>query len=93
MRAIAFALLLAWAMPALAADPAVTRSHGITVLGKPALPPDFPHFPYVNPNAPRGGEVSLAAVGTFDGFNPFILRGTAAGGSERRLPTTRRRLA
>lgn len=53
--------------------------HAHTVLGEPALPPDFPHFPYVNPNAPKGGEVSLAAIGTFDGFNPFILRGTADG--------------
>ncbi len=47
------------------------------VLGKPALPPDFPYFPYVNPNAPKGGEVHLAFGGTFDNFNPFILRGTA----------------
>ena len=55
------------------------------MLGKPALPPDFPYFPYVNPNAPKGGEVTLAAVGTFDSFNPFILRGTArwAGPSHR----------
>ena len=80
MRAFAVASLLATAWlipPALAADQPVTRSHGITILGKPALPADFPHFPYVNPAAPKGGEVSLAAVGTFDGFNPFILRGTA----------------
>ncbi len=50
------------------------------MLGTPALPPDFPYFPYVNPNAPKGGEVTLAAIGTFDSFNPFILRGTAAAG-------------
>ena len=50
--------------------------HGFTVLGEPALPPDFKAFPYVNVNAPKGGEVHLAAVGTFDSFNPFILRGT-----------------
>lgn len=72
-------MLLAWAAPALAADPAVTRSHGLTILGTPKLPGDFTHFPYVNPDAPKGGEVSLAAVGTFDGFNPFILRGSAEG--------------
>ena len=51
--------------------------HGFTVLGEPALPPDFKAFPYVNPNAPKGGEVHLASIGTFDSFNPFILRGTA----------------
>ena len=51
--------------------------HAHTVLGEPALPPDFQAFPYVNPAAPKGGEVALAAIGTFDNFNPFILRGTA----------------
>ena len=53
--------------------------HAYTVLGEPALPPDFTAFPYVNVNAPKGGEVSLATLGTFDSFNPFILRGTADG--------------
>jgi microcin C transport system substrate-binding protein len=55
----------------------VTRGDGFTVLGTPALAPGFTAFPYVNPNAPKGGEVHLASVGTFDSFNPFILRGTA----------------
>jgi microcin C transport system substrate-binding protein len=62
-----------------AADQPITRSNAFAVLGKPALPPDFPYFPYVNPNAPKGGTVTLAAVGTYDNFNPFILRGTADG--------------
>ena len=61
------------------APPAISRSHALAVLGKPALPPDFPYFPYVNPNAPKGGTVTLASIGTFDSFNPFILRGTADG--------------
>jgi microcin C transport system substrate-binding protein len=51
--------------------------HGFTVLGEPTLPADFKAFPYVNVNAPKGGEVRLASIGTFDSFNPFILRGTA----------------
>jgi microcin C transport system substrate-binding protein len=59
-----------------AQDDAVTKSNAIAVLGKPALPPDFPYFPYVNPNAPKGGEVRLAFGGTFDNFNSFILRGS-----------------
>ena len=58
----------------------VTVSDGITVLGTPKLPPDFPYFPYVNPAAPKGGTVTIAATGSFDSFNPFILRGTAAVG-------------
>jgi microcin C transport system substrate-binding protein len=77
----AFALLL---LACLVARPAsgddVTRSGAIAILAKPALPPDFAYFPYVNPNAPKGGEVTLASIGAYDSFNPFILRGTATGG-------------
>ncbi len=58
----------------------VTVSDGITVLGTPRLKPGFPYFPWVNPHAPKGGTVTLAAVGSYDSFNPFILRGTAAWG-------------
>jgi microcin C transport system substrate-binding protein len=82
MRAIAVLLLIGLiALPARADDGPVTRSHAIAILAKPALPADFPYFPYVNPDAPKGGEVTLASIGTFDSFNPFILRGTATGGS------------
>jgi microcin C transport system substrate-binding protein len=81
MRAIALLLLLGLvAGSAWADDGPVTRSHAIAILAKPALPADFPYFPYVNPNAPKGGEVTLATIGTFDSFNPFILRGTATYG-------------
>ena len=81
MRTIILSLLLGLAiLPARADDLPTTRSNAIAILGKPALPPDFPYFPYVNPNAPKGGEVTLASIGTFDSFNPFILRGTSASG-------------
>jgi microcin C transport system substrate-binding protein len=81
MRAIILLLLLGLPATAVAADEAVTRSSAIAILAKPALPPDFPYFPYVNPDAPKGGEVTLASIGTFDSFNPFILRGTATHGT------------
>jgi microcin C transport system substrate-binding protein len=61
------------------ASPGVTRTHGITLLDHLALPVDFAAFPYANPQAPKGGEVALASVGTFDSFNAFIVRGTPAG--------------
>ena len=61
-------------------------SHGITILGKPALPPDFAYFPFVNPDAPKGGEVVFGTVGSFDGFNPYILRGNPALGLGRWQP-------
>lgn len=72
--------LLLCLMLATQAQAQVTRSHAITILGKPALPADFPNFPYVNPNAPKGGEVAFAMVGSFDGFNPYILSGNSAYG-------------
>lgn len=57
------------------------RTHALSLLGQPALPVDFPHLPWVNPAAPKGGEIALTALGSFDSFNPFILRGTAAVGA------------
>jgi len=81
VRTLLFLLTVFLASPAFADDSTVTRSHAIAVLGTPALPADFSYFPYVNPDAPKGGEVTLASIGTFDSFNPFIMRGTAAVGT------------
>ncbi len=75
----ALLVLLLAAAPAYAQAP-VTRSHALTILGTPALPADFPHFPYVNPEAPKGGEAVFGMTGSFDGFNPYILRGNSAFG-------------
>ncbi|PMR78940.1 extracellular solute-binding protein [Halomonas urumqiensis] len=55
--------------------------HGLALYDEPALPEDFSHFPYVNPDAPKGGSLTQAAVGSsFDSTNPFIIRGTPAAG-------------
>lgn len=56
------------------------RMHGITTHGAPELPADFPHLPYADPAAPKGGTVVLSANGTFDSLNPFVLKGTPAVG-------------
>jgi microcin C transport system substrate-binding protein len=48
------------------------------LFGAPALPVGFHNFPYVNPDAPKGGTVVLGALGSYDSFNQFILRGTAS---------------
>jgi microcin C transport system substrate-binding protein len=58
----------------------VTRTHALSLLGEPSLPKDFTHWPWVNPNAPKGGEIVLTALGSYDSLNPFILRGTPAVG-------------
>jgi len=52
------------------ADDHVIRSHGYSYYGELSYPPDFEHFNYVNPEAPKGGEISLYAPGTFDSMNP-----------------------
>jgi microcin C transport system substrate-binding protein len=57
------------------------RTHALSLLGQPELPADFRHFPYVNPDAPKGGEIALTALGSFDSFNPYIIRGSAAVGA------------
>ena len=56
-------------------------SHAIAMHGEPALPADFAHLPYVNPDAPKGGSVNYAWPGTFDSINPFIVQGSGARGS------------
>jgi len=59
----------------------IYRSHAIAMHGEPKYGPDFPHFDYVNPEAPKGGTLRLAEQGTFDSFNPFIPKGNAGAGS------------
>ncbi|MDP3262334.1 MAG: extracellular solute-binding protein [Tabrizicola sp.] len=56
----------------------VIKSHGISTFGDLALPADFPYLPYVNPNAPKGGEMSQWSPGSFDSFNPYAIAGNAA---------------
>ena len=57
--------------------------HGLSVFGDLKYPPDFAHFEYVNPDAPKGGRMALigpAANDTFDSFNGYILKGDPAQG-------------
>lgn len=46
----------------------------------PKYPVGFKHFDYINPAAPKGGEVTLLGRGTFDSLNPYVLKGVAAEG-------------
>jgi peptide/nickel transport system substrate-binding protein len=48
--------------------------HGIAMHGTPALAPDFAYFPYVNPDASKGGRLKFGVVGTFNNLNPFIVK-------------------
>ncbi len=55
-------------------------AHGYALWGDLKYPPGFAHFAYVNPQAPKGGElvaVSNLRISTFDKYNPFIVKGTS----------------
>lgn len=61
----------------------VAQAHaapGIALYGEQKYQPGFKHFAYVNPNAPKGGTLKLAALSSFDSLNPYILKGLAAPG-------------
>jgi peptide/nickel transport system substrate-binding protein len=53
------------------------ESYAIAMHGAPALPADFTHMPYANPDAPKGGRLVQGLLGTFDSLNPLIVRGLA----------------
>ena len=82
----ALAALLARPFAAIADDSVET--HGLSSFGDLALPPDFPHFAYVNPQAPTGGLLSLQITGTsgnqnfdtFDTLNVYSWKGNGAAG-------------
>jgi peptide/nickel transport system substrate-binding protein len=68
-------LVAVWQVPdASAAEP----RHAIAMQGEPALPAGFTAFPYVDPNAPKGGRLVQGALGTFDSLNPLIVNGVPA---------------
>lgn len=60
------------------AEEKVIVAHGISTFGELQLPADFPHLPYVNPDAPKGGEISEWSFGGFDSLNPYSVKGRAA---------------
>ena len=74
---LALALMtLGLAMAAVAATAQdVIRSHGYSYFGTLSYPEDFAHFDYVNPDAPKGGELAISSTGTFDSLNPYSRKG------------------
>ena len=83
MRALLAVITLTAASPLWADSHETTISHGISAFGELKYPADFPHFDYVNPDAPKGGTISFRgtlASQTFDSLNYFILAGEPAQG-------------
>ncbi len=76
LRRLAMAALLAVTATTAQAEP----QHGIAMYGEPALPPDFVSLPQANPDAPKGGSLTMAVNGSFDTLNPFITNGSPAEG-------------
>jgi peptide/nickel transport system substrate-binding protein len=67
---------LALALAPAAMGPASAEPvHALAMHGAPALPADFTHMPYANPDAPKGGRLVQGLLGTFDSLNPLIVRG------------------
>ncbi len=52
-------------------------SHGISTFGELKYSADFPHLDYVNPDAPKGGEISIWGFGSFDSMHPYTTKGRA----------------
>ena len=67
-----------WAGQAFAQDDTLIKTHGYSYFGDLKYPADFEHLDYVNPDAPKGGEIAESFSGTFDGFNPFTRSGNTA---------------
>lgn len=79
-RRFLFALVVALSFSCVSAR-AESPVHALAMHGAPKYGPDFTHFDYVNPDAPKGGQIRLASVGGgFDSLNPFILKGSPAAG-------------
>lgn len=79
-----FSARLSLALAALLLAPAQAHAaHAVAQFGQPRYPAGFTHFDYVNPDAPKGGTLSLSVVSqnsSFDKFNPFSLKGKPAPG-------------
>jgi len=77
---LCLAVTLALITPSASRAQEVKPAHGVAMHGDLKYGPDFEHFDYVNPAAPKGGKVTFSVIGSFDSLNPFIIKGTPAAG-------------
>lgn len=82
-------LLAASALLSLTAAAAIaaTGTYGLSLFGDLKYGPDFKNFAYTNPAAPKGGTMKLAATGTYDTLNPYVVKGVPAAGIGRLFDT------
>jgi len=77
---ITLAALALLAAPLASAPAGAEPRPAIAMHGTPLYPPDFDHFAYADPRAPKGGRITMGLQGTFDQLNPFVVKGNAAVG-------------
>lgn len=88
---LAGALLLPTTLPAdeqaaKGTEPQLEPMHALAMHGEPKYGPDFEHFDYINPDAPKSGRLRLAVTASgYDTFNPFVVRGVPVAGIENYL--------
>lgn len=80
MRLVICCLLLAFTVDGAALSREQRATSAFAMHGVPKYEDGFKHFDYVNPDAPKGGKLVNEAMGTYDSFNPFILKGVKAAG-------------
>lgn len=82
MKKYLVVLIIIWFAGTCMADDGSIISRSFSLRDTPRYDDGFTHFDYVNPDAPKGGRITLSATGTFDSFNRFAQRGDSAAGSE-----------
>jgi microcin C transport system substrate-binding protein len=83
MRSLGLSIaLVSLSATSLFAAPRIIESNSISLHAEPKYPPGFTHFDYTNPDAPKGGTLRQAAIGTYDNFNLYAQRGDAAVGAD-----------
>jgi microcin C transport system substrate-binding protein len=73
-------VLICLIAPPAAAQDEPQHRHALSLIGTPKYPADFRHFDYANPDAPKGGLVRMADIGSFDSLNPILYKGDPAAG-------------
>jgi microcin C transport system substrate-binding protein len=80
MRRVPAILVATFVSLGVAAVAHAMTTPGMSLFGDLKYPPDFQHFDYVNPDAPKGGTMRLSAIGTYDTLNPYVVKGVPAAG-------------
>ncbi|HEY6669882.1 MAG TPA: extracellular solute-binding protein, partial [Methyloceanibacter sp.] len=80
LRLATAALFVCFFQGSAQAEETAVHHHALSLIGEPQYPADFANFDYANPDAPKGGVVRMADIGSFDSLNPILYKGEAAGG-------------